>query len=297
MPAGTIALRWIRELFHRIDLKLTRRFEPCPEPSQRDIAGEMRFRDFFNTLEADEAARGYIEAHLPRLTRTMTLTPAPSGAGRALELGSYLQMAAALHAVRGYPEVRAADFGTLGQSVHKTAKFAGGEFACDQDLFDVERDRFPYPDGYFSLVLCCEILEHLFRDPMHMMLEIHRILSTGGTLLLTTPNLAGLTCVASGLEGRANPQVYSRYSRSKPDDPPHVREYTAHEIAALMTSSGFETAELFTERIESRDQAAWVHELLKRNHLSTDLRGEQTYCVAIKRPELPQDRYPEWLYD
>jgi hypothetical protein len=71
------------------------------------------------------------------------------------------------------------------------------------------------------------------------------------------------------LDGRDNAQVYSRYSRSKLEDPPHVREYTAREIAGLMSAAGFETEQLFTERIEGRDQAAWVYQLLERNHLTS----------------------------
>ena len=41
------------------------------------------------------------------------------------------------------------------------------------------------------------------RDPMHMMLEIRRILEPGGELLLTTPNCAGLHVgFANVLDGR-----------------------------------------------------------------------------------------------
>ena len=47
-------------------------------------------------------------------------------------------------------------------------------FECDIDHFDAERDRFPYPDEYFSTVLCCELIEHLFEDPMHLMGEVNR---------------------------------------------------------------------------------------------------------------------------
>jgi hypothetical protein len=87
------------------------------------------------------------------------------------------------------------------------------------------------------------------------------------------------------------------YNRAKPDDPPHVREYTALEIARLISAAGFKTEQLLTERIEGRDQAAWVHQLLERNHLDTSLRGEQTYSIATMNPDLPVNRYPAWLYD
>ena len=298
MPAGTLALRLIRGAFHRLDMALTRWIAPLPRnPSQADPADLVRFRTFFRQLSSDAAVRDYMDVHLPRLARTMTLVPKPAGVRRALELGSYMQMTPALYALCGYPEVHGADFGQLGRSVRKSVTLASGEFACNIDFFDAARDRFPYPDGHFSVVLCCEMLEHLSRDPMHMMLEIRRILEPGGKLLLTTPNCAGLTCIAKVLDARDNAQVYSHYSRTKPDDPPHVREYTAHEIAKLMRAAGFHTEELFTERIEGRDQAAWVHQLLERNHMDTSLRGEQTYCIATMNPDLPVNRYPEWLYD
>jgi SAM-dependent methyltransferase len=298
MPAGTIALRLIRGAFHQIDMALTGWIASLPkDASQADSADLVRFRTFFRQLPSDAAARDYMDVHLPRLVRTMTLVPKPAGSRRALELGSYMQMAPALYALCEYPEVRGADFGQLGRSVRKSVTLANGEFTCDIDFFDAGRDRFPYQDGHFSLVLCCEMLEHLMRDPMHMMLEIRRVLEPGGKLLLTTPNCAGLTCIANMLDGRDNAQVYSRYSRTKPDDPPHVREYTAYEIVELMSAAGFKTEQLLTERIEGRDQAAWVHALLERNHLDTSLRGEQTYCVATMNPDLPVNRYPAWLYD
>jgi 2-polyprenyl-3-methyl-5-hydroxy-6-metoxy-1,4-benzoquinol methylase len=45
----------------------------------------------------------------------------------------------------------------------------GEEFACDIDHFNAEKDPFPYPAEHFTTVLCCELIEHLAEDPMHMM--------------------------------------------------------------------------------------------------------------------------------
>ena len=56
-------------------------------------------------------------------------------------------------------------------------------FECDVDHFDAESDVFPYPDASFDTVLCCELIEHLSADPMHMMSEINRILKPGGHLV------------------------------------------------------------------------------------------------------------------
>lgn len=293
MRAGIALLRITRGLLRRVDSALTRWAQPWPACGERVRTAEVaELEAFFRELPADDAARGYVKTHLPRLVRTMSLVPKPAGAQRVLELGAYMQMTPALSILCGYPEVRAAGFGRAGESVRKTV----GEFACDVDLFDAERDRFPYPDGHFSLVLCCEMIEHLMRDPMHMLLEIRRVLEPCGKLLLTTPNGASLTSLACLLHGRRNPQVYSCYSRDATDERPHVREYTAYEVGELMTAAGFEIEQLFTERVGGADEANWVRDLLIGNHLDDSQRGEQTYCLATMRPPLPVERYPSWLY-
>jgi SAM-dependent methyltransferase len=274
--------------------RLTPRPKPAPAPPDPNAA---KFEEFFRTLPLSEEARGYMNVHLPRLVRTMTLVPEPQGAKRVLELGAYMQMTPALQEICGYSEVRAADFGKLGERVHKVVPLARGTFTVDVDLFDAEFDRFPYPDGYFSLILCCEMLEHLISDPIRMLGEIRRCLEPGGRLLLSTPNCASLASIASALEGIANPQIFAKYSIGKPEDRPHVREYTAVEVGMLLKAAGFEVEQLLTDRIVWHDELAWVRELLAANHFNGDLRGEQTYCIARMESHLPVERYPKWLYE
>lgn len=45
----------------------------------------------------------------------------------------------------------------------------------------------PYPDNFFDLVICSEILEHLSNDK-EALLEVKRVLKPRGTLLITVPN-------------------------------------------------------------------------------------------------------------
>jgi hypothetical protein len=52
--------------------------------------------------------------------------------------------------------------------------------------FDIERDFYPYPSAHFKTILCCDLLETLAHDPMHMMDEIHRVLRPACHLVLTT---------------------------------------------------------------------------------------------------------------
>jgi len=282
----------LRDLVHRHTECL--RLEATQGPNER-------FREFVEFLQSldhvTEASREYLSTHLHRTARTLALAPPPLGAGRALELGSYMYMAPALGCVLGYREVRGAYLGAPGWSVTRAASSQGKViFECETDIFNAEKDRYPYPDGHFDLVLACEILEHLSRDPMFMLLECARILCDGGAILLTTPNVTSHTSVARILTAVRNPQVYSLYPWAETESP-HVREYTPGELRDAVTAAGFDVEYLFTEKIEGYNSEVWVKELLKRLDLPGALRGEQLYCLARKRSGASTVRRPEFLYE
>ena len=247
----------------------------------------------------DEDTRAYFEHHLARLAYTLALVPRPLTSGRILELGCYMQITPFLQRWRGYREVRGAYYGALGNTDRKTATVQGEPFEILVDLFDAERDLFPYEDGSFETVLVCELIEHLISDPMHLLLECRRILEEGGRLIVTTPNAASLACVANALHGYDNPHIYALYSRPKPDSPveaPHVREYTARELQAVLQAAGFEIETILTEHSAGFQENVPVRKLLEENGYNSSLRGEQTYCIGVKRAALPVTRYPRFLY-
>jgi len=239
--------------------------------------------------------REYFLKHLPRLARTLTLVPPPRTSGRILELGCYMQITPFLERWRGYADVRGAYYGPLGRADRAVASVRGERFEAPIDLFDAERDRYPHDDGSFETVLACELIEHLLRDPMHLLLECRRILEEGGRLIVTTPNVASLTSVARVLHGYDNPQISSDYPGVR-DDVPHVREYTAFELRNAVEAAGFEIEALFTEPIAEFEMNRPVWNFLEGHGYNTSLRGEQTYCVAVKRSNLPVTLYPRFLY-
>jgi SAM-dependent methyltransferase len=246
-------------------------------------------------------ARNYLEIHIARIVRTLSITPPPGKTGRVLELGAYMHMTPALGCVLGYREVRGAYYGPLGRSDHK-AVTAGGRtvFECQVDLFDAEKDRYPYDDASFDCVLACEIFEHFIHDPVHMLFECNRVLAAGGSIVLTTPNVASYTAVARILESSGNPQLYSKYANPKGEfadtEIPHVREYTPQELTEVLNCAGFDVDVLFTEQAPGYHARNWVDEFLKKHGFSNDLRGEQMYAVAHKTGA-PVTRYPPFLYE
>ena len=264
---------------------------PIEEPSKR-----IRREDVVSWTGQNE----YVQKHLDRLEMTLAFTP-PGGPGdRILEMGTYMQITPALQTRLGYGEVCGCYYGPAGRSEIKEAVSAEGErFACRIDLFDAERDPFPYPDGYFATVLCCELIEHLAEDPMHMMAEINRVLRTGGHLVLTTPNVTSLRAIAAILQGY-HPGFYPAYLKPEARmerEARHHREYAPREVARLLVDSGFEIVRLETGpyREAPRPELVWVEHLLERYGLPKQWRGDAIYAVARKIGPVVK-RYPEWLY-
>ena len=120
------------------------------------------------------------------------------------------------------------------------------------------------------------------------------------SLLVTTPNVGSITSVAKTLGGQDNPQIYYLYQRPRPGEQPdigHMREYTAHELGETVKAAGFEIVSLFTTHIAEYSTHLPLLRLLAEHGFSTENRGEQTWCLAVKRDALPVDRYPWFLYE
>ena len=59
------------------------------------------------------------------------------------------------------------------------------------DVVDLNIDKLPYQNASFNLVTCTEVIEHLehYRETLR---EVYRVMQTGGTFVLTTPNILNL---------------------------------------------------------------------------------------------------------
>lgn len=270
------------------------------EPSAAAAAVHVE-PEYILSWAPDKSAQGYIETHLTRFEKTLAITPPGGPQDRILEMGSYLQITPALKTRLGYGEVRGCYYGPLGKVDERCICSSDGEeFQCKLELFDAEKDRFPYQDGYFSTILCCELVEHLREDPMHMMAEINRILKPGGHLVLTTPNIGSLRAIAGILAGY-HPGFFPAYIRPRAEgeepEARHNREYTPREIALLFHYAGFEITLLETGPFldEPKPEHEWVKHLIERYEQPADLRGDGIYAVGRKAGPV-RERYPGWLY-
>jgi len=283
---------------------------PSPQKASAAVVGQAVLPAFNSaapiSIEAittwvSPEGRSYAATHKSRFVHTLEITPPGDASQAVLEMGAYMQITAPLKFQLGYGTVRGCYYGRLGRVDHKSIVSESGEtFECDIDHFDAEKDAYPYADASFDTVLCCELLEHLFEDPMHMMSEINRILKPGGHLVLTTPNIGSLRSVSAILLGY-HPSFFPAYIRPRVEgeetEARHNREYVPMEIQHLLTDSGFEMVRLETGEFldEPHPEFGWITHLLKRYNLSHDLRGDGIYAVARKAGAV-KNRWPAWLY-
>lgn len=230
-----------------------------------------------------------LDDHRLRYLETLRHLPVAHPNARLLDIGSIPALLRVLAAVWGY-EVRACGHG-VGEPRQVDLPASAGlpGFTAQYDPVDVETQRFPYDAGSFDVVTCWEVIEHLGRDPMHMLWEINRVLKPGGVLLLTTPNVASLRALRSLLAG-GHPYLWSQFHRSASPDR-HNREYTPDEIRVMLRASGLSDDGVGTHDVWGN----YGDDAFKRFGASSEDRGDIIVALA-RKVSLPNERHPAALY-
>lgn len=159
--------------------------------------------------------------------------------------------------------------------------------------FNVENDVFPYSDGEFDVVIFAEIIEHLLNDPCKVLREIKRVLKPGGTVVVTTPNVARLENITRLIAGE---NIYDPYSGYGPYGR-HNREYNRHELVTLLEFEGFDVQEHFTADVHENRAGAYADLKFFKDKLAfrKDDLGQYLFLKATNTPQTSK-KVPSWLY-
>ena len=251
-------------------------------------------------FSGDEDSQEYIRHHRHRLLDTLQLIPRGDGSQRLLELSSYLMMPPLLQHYGKYAEIEVTGYWQDGpDKKHRTLRNpeTNDEINISMQRLNVERDEFPYPDEYFDVALCCELIEHLSEDPMHMMIELNRVLKWGGLVIVTTPNISSAISVQAILQG-CSPYIYGNYNRENINyglSDRHNREYTPQDIHIVFEAGGFEVVELFTKDTWNAPGPE-ILKTLENLKAPLNLRGDNIFAVGRKISS-HTERYPRRIYD
>lgn len=97
---------------------------------------------------------------------------------------------------------------------------------------DVDNQKLPFKDSYFDLIICSEVMEHLF-FPQNVISEAARLLRKGGLFIITVPNIGALHIRLNILLRAWSPSV------NFPSSKHHIRFYNFNDIKDI-TKENFE---------------------------------------------------------
>jgi SAM-dependent methyltransferase len=106
-------------------------------------------------------------------------------------------------------------------------------------VHDIDAGPLPFPNGYFTSVVCTNVLEHVF-DVFGLVREISRLLETGGTALIEVPNGGHWKHRLSLLFGGVPRTGASHYPFNEEDgwDGQHLHLFTNRELRWLVGYCG-----------------------------------------------------------
>ena len=270
---------------------------PLPAGWTRDELYEMLASVSIEAAPPAEL-QGYLGEAFERFLLTWDLLRDTSG--RALEIGANPYFTTVV--LREFTDLTFTLTNNFGETTessgrqHVTYKARDEVRDVDMDFHhvNVETSPLPFADNEFDVVIFCEVIEHLLIDPLQALSEIRRVLRPGGTLVLTTPNVARLENVARLVAGV---NLYDPYSGYGPYGR-HNREFTRHELVKLLEFAGFTPDSHFTADVNQHFAAELVDvrmltALIADNRLN-DL-GQYLFCRATKQG-LPRSGRPSELF-
>jgi trans-aconitate methyltransferase len=194
-----------------------------------DVAGVLAG---FSKQARNDEERKYLETHSRRYEYLVDRLRAPR---RLLDVGPSYE-SALIRAL--FPS---AQVDTLGFHDDRFP-LRDGETHTEFDLNDAaDPRRWPALEPY-DVIVCAEVIEHLYISPLHLLRMLRSLLAPDGSLLIQTPNAAAIERRFWLLAGR-NPFEPLREDLHHAG---HFREYTLDELVDLAARTGFSV--LFAER-------------------------------------------------
>lgn len=238
-------------------------------------------------------ANPYHKTHVKRYGRTLSVLVDQSPTkGKLLEIGTSGVYPLVLQELVPDLQVHVTDY-DLTKAPKGSMTITQGERSRKVPVYrvDIETTALPVADKTFDYIICGEVIEHMERDPMFMMSEINRVMKTGGTLIVTTPNINSASNISKMLRG-GDPYFYMQYRKAGTLDR-HNYEYSLKTMGAVLRASGF-SGTGWTEDSFGESPTQDVLALASLGYDMSQVR-DNIFCVARKVGPVV-DRYPEPLY-
>jgi len=184
--------------------------------------------------------------------------------------------------------------GGMSKQTHNNSSL-GKSFEFEYVNHNIDHEDIPSNEK-FSVILFCEVLEHLINDPMQAILRIKKSLKKNGVLILSTPNVNRLENVSKMISGANIYDPYSGYGIYGR----HNREYNKHELSMLLSHCGFEIEDMFSSDVHTNHSNEFfpvdkfcnnIHDV---KHRAQDL-GQYIF-VRARNVSPAKSCKPTWLF-
>ncbi len=101
------------------------------------------------------------------------------------------------------------------------------------DIDKVQLNTFGFKKESFDLIICADILEHLY-DPWRMLNDLRGYLTSDGKILASIPNVQYINQITNLLHGNWKYEDYGLL------DATHIRFFTLNEIVKMFNGSGYD---------------------------------------------------------
>ncbi|MFO7976800.1 MAG: class I SAM-dependent methyltransferase [Candidatus Hydrogenedentota bacterium] len=116
-------------------------------------------------------------------------------------------------------------------------------------------ERLPFDDGVFDAVVSIEGIEHIER-PFDFIRECRRVLTSGGYLFLTTPNISALRSrwrwFLTGFHNKCKYPLDEKHPAARH----HINMLSFPELRYMLHTNGFRIERIATNRIKA---ASWLY--------------------------------------
>ncbi len=111
---------------------------------------------------------------------------------------------------------------------------------------NIEQEPLPFEEETFDLIVFFEVFEHLRINPINTLKEISRVLKSGGTLLLQTPNLYNAMRIKGMIRGQGFDDPYKEFSKlERFGHMGHTRVYTVNQVKEFLQKTGTTPKQVF----------------------------------------------------
>lgn len=147
---------------------------------------------------------------------------------------------------------------------------------------NIEHMNLPWPEQHFDIIICADVLEHLF-DPSTVLVKLRKVLKDNGVLILSIPNIAYYGIRKSLLLGRFE------YSNTGTLDRGHIRFFTFATAERMLKEAGYQILKsdciLYLPEFINRSKA--IHNIiyrLSKKYFSNLLGYQFLFMVQRKLP-------------